>query len=1247
MDKRILSIILTIILCMSCLTPAFAATDLDAVDVFNKKIWDTDFDSFAVDTETENCKDPNGIVYLPKWWNTVSQIAEAPVDAETHGNVMRLVSGSDSSLAQINSNEALVSGVEKTVWKLQQDFLFEDTSSSLEYRLLNEGMPNIHNTLFAVDTAGLLTLPSAATNTENYNTYKNLSKNVWYTFTIIVDTDADEYSLYINGDEITKSASLTSKIDGFKKIHMRFGKASAAAGFGGVCLDNFSCYVQTPFILETTSIEDQATNCSLTEPVIFTYTGSLKELPTIKMTKAGAEFTDFTAAYTKNVLTVTFNNPLDRLTTYEIKVENASNAYNMIIPLSQIHFTTTDGLSDLERVDQYNNVVWNTDFEEFSVGTSTSDCKDANEIVYLPKFWNVDTQIANAPGTHGKAMKLISGTDSTIAQINSNASFTSGRSDAVWKIQQDLLLEPTSSSIEYTILNPGEKSNVINKLFSVDVTGILSLPKAATNASNFSKYKTLTKGEWYTFTIIVNTDTDQYSLYINDDEITKDAALATAVDSFVQIHIRCGKASAEAGFCGVYIDNFSGSTKGIFKIKGTSVVNNETDCDLSLPVTFTYSRVLKGIPAVTMTKDGQPFSGFAATSSGDRLQISFNNPLERDTTYTIKVKNAEDMFGSIIAETQIAFRTTDVFRATAPIFTNGTFVITELPSSGTVKVMSDFKNGSADTVNATLVAALYDENDMLIALLPSAEKTLASGEHEMGVTVSVPVDSYHDLSCIKAMVVDTLTNFRAHDTSYAVLGREEAVTESKGKAEVILTQFSQKEENGKDFYKITGRVTPVLKKMVLITITDESNHVWNIMPVTTTPEGAFEVLLPVNVAADTALKIRVNGAGITNAVEKDAWFIGTSRTEILNAINSSTEAAEVQTALTNYVTKMAGTDSRLTAESFCQNGYQTLVENRPYAKIDDAMEIIAKAEILLNRLNHNHSSYYEEIITENHAIILKGYEKDYNTYAKMSEQEKGKVAADVIALGSVSSLAEFRKNFSKVISGNGTSGSGGNKIPAASGGGSGGFYGPVSEAVKNDEYKNDNSESAASEEIFADLRNYEWARESIEALWADGIVKGDGNGNFRPEDGVTREEFTKMLVLVYGIELENAEIVFADVADDAWYAPYVRTAYAVGITTGESKTSFGIGKKILRQDMAVMCARTLEQLGYGIESKADLDFKDTDSIDEYAKAAVARMKGIGIINGTDGGVFLPLDSANRAEAAKIIYGLRQYCEEKK
>lgn len=177
-------------------------------------------------------------------------------------------------------------------------------------------------------------------------------------------------------------------------------------------------------------------------------------------------------------------------------------------------------------------------------------------------------------------------------------------------------------------------------------------------------------------------------------------------------------------------------------------------------------------------------------------------------------------------------------------------------------------------------------------------------------------------------------------------------------------------------------------------------------------------------------------------------------------------------------------------------------------------------------------------------------------------------------------------------------------------------------------------------DIYTDLDDVIWARNAIVTLSNKGILKGVGDNKFAPNTLVTREEFVKMLVCAFGDKTQTAkETNFSDVDTNEWYAEFVFAAVESGIVNGKGDGTFGVGENITRQDMAAMAYRAALK-NISPDDETDI-FDDFDSVDAYAKSAVAVMAQKGIINGKGNRMFCPLDNATRAEAAKVIFEIIQ------
>lgn len=211
-----------------------------------------------------------------------------------------------------------------------------------------------------------------------------------------------------------------------------------------------------------------------------------------------------------------------------------------------------------------------------------------------------------------------------------------------------------------------------------------------------------------------------------------------------------------------------------------------------------------------------------------------------------------------------------------------------------------------------------------------------------------------------------------------------------------------------------------------------------------------------------------------------------------------------------------------------------------------------------------------------------------------------------------------------------------------SSGGSGGGYGGgrADATIKNPtviDPTNPDDANIVSDSVFSDSDKFDWATEAIEYLGKNKIINGFGDGTFRPEMSVTREEFVAMIVRAFDKIDENATADFSDADKNEWYYSALATASKLGIINGYDG-KFGVGETISRQDMCAMLSRAASSLKIALIGKyATIVFDDESEIADYAKDCVQKLQSAGIVNGVGGSAFDPNGEVTRAMAAKVIY----------
>ncbi|MBQ1947980.1 MAG: S-layer homology domain-containing protein [Clostridia bacterium] len=178
-------------------------------------------------------------------------------------------------------------------------------------------------------------------------------------------------------------------------------------------------------------------------------------------------------------------------------------------------------------------------------------------------------------------------------------------------------------------------------------------------------------------------------------------------------------------------------------------------------------------------------------------------------------------------------------------------------------------------------------------------------------------------------------------------------------------------------------------------------------------------------------------------------------------------------------------------------------------------------------------------------------------------------------------------------------------------------------------------------DAFPDIASVTWAKDAINNLAKKNIIAGYPDGEYKPNNLVTRDEFAKLVVEVFGYN-EVSGIRFNDIPADGWQVAYVDRAATGGVVLGVGDNMFGSGANITRQDACVMIYRALQKKGYTLNAKnASVTFSDMDTVDAYAQEAVNAMNNAGLFTAMTEGQFMPQTACTRAMVAYLLYGAMQ------
>ena len=140
-------------------------------------------------------------------------------------------------------------------------------------------------------------------------------------------------------------------------------------------------------------------------------------------------------------------------------------------------------------------------------------------------------------------------------------------------------------------------------------------------------------------------------------------------------------------------------------------------------------------------------------------------------------------------------------------------------------------------------------------------------------------------------------------------------------------------------------------------------------------------------------------------------------------------------------------------------------------------------------------------------------------------------------------------------------------------------------------------------------------QEAIEVLQAVGIMVGDNNGNFNPDQKVTRNEMAVVMsnLMDYRAATYAGTSPFTDVP--SWAEPYVAACWNNGITSGYTKTTYGGSDTVTTSQAALMLMKALGYFQYSSDFGTDWQFSTVkqatkidlfDDVDSGVREAMTR-----------------------------------------
>lgn len=175
---------------------------------------------------------------------------------------------------------------------------------------------------------------------------------------------------------------------------------------------------------------------------------------------------------------------------------------------------------------------------------------------------------------------------------------------------------------------------------------------------------------------------------------------------------------------------------------------------------------------------------------------------------------------------------------------------------------------------------------------------------------------------------------------------------------------------------------------------------------------------------------------------------------------------------------------------------------------------------------------------------------------------------------------------------------------------------------------------------FTDVPKGAWFYDAVRYVYEEGLMVGTSATAFGPDVATSRGMIATILWRMEGCPAAAGESGFTDVGAGMWYTDAIAWAAAEGIVNGCGDGTFKPDDAVTREQMAVMLYRYARYKGYDVTAGEDtniMSYRDFAALDEYAISAMQWACGIGIINGTnDGSTLSPDGQATRGQIAVML-----------
>ena len=178
---------------------------------------------------------------------------------------------------------------------------------------------------------------------------------------------------------------------------------------------------------------------------------------------------------------------------------------------------------------------------------------------------------------------------------------------------------------------------------------------------------------------------------------------------------------------------------------------------------------------------------------------------------------------------------------------------------------------------------------------------------------------------------------------------------------------------------------------------------------------------------------------------------------------------------------------------------------------------------------------------------------------------------------------------------------------------------------------------------FKDVFTDDWYYSVAKECYETGLINGTSATTFSPMQEMTRAMVVTILWRMEGQPKVDFNNKFSDVSSKQWYATSISWAEKAGVVHGYGDGTFKPDAAVTREQVAVMLANYATYKGVYVPGTKKLNtYPDGSQVSNWAQAGMKWALTNGIVSGNGAGYLNPKKSATRAEGAAMLLRMKNW-----